>query len=241
MDRGTNILIKSRIIWLVILLNLALCGQYCFSMSYSFRTIPIENGADRSDIIWNSVATIYLDSVLNSDSLTFFLDNEVINVHVSYCSAADIWNYIHYSSSDSNSNVYLSILDDYVSGNIIAGSGNYSIQSLSPNQVIISKRINEENIDDDSEPLFDLNYFDNEGSENFAIVNLNDTPIIRVLFLYTDSVWDSISHTYGSAPTNIKLINLALFVINQANESFVNSEINAKFELAYIVSCPEIC
>lgn len=223
--------INPRALRLATLLCFALFVQYGFSIPYSLRTTPIENGNGRTGIIWNSITTIDIDSIINSDSLKLFLDNEEINVGAIYSYDAGIWHYTHYSSLDGAANLYLSILDDYISGYIITYSGNYSIQSLSHNQIIIAKRIEEE-ISNDYESLDVDNYSEDDG--DFTFVSVDDTPIIRVLFLYTDSVWDSISHTSGTTPTNLKMISLALTVINQANESFVNSNIDAQLELAYL-------
>ena len=88
---------NKKILRFVILLNFAFFVQYGFSMSYSVRTNPIEDGVWKSGIIWNRVATTCLDSIMNADSLTLFLDSEVINVHVHYSYNAGSWHYIHYS------------------------------------------------------------------------------------------------------------------------------------------------
>ena len=208
-----------------------------FSMPYTMPVISSTEVADsvntrytelanKSNVIWSSLVAIDIDSVLYSDSLQLFLDNETVSVYTTYNNTENGF-YAHYSSSDNGTDVYLSILDNCIMGSIHAASGQYSLQSVSLNEVAIIKfgdtMIYEE-------PEMANSEIDSANDSDEYIRTSSGTPIIRVLFLYTDSAF----RMMGSYQPNTKLKQVVYNYINNGNESFNNSNFDAHLQLAYI-------
>ena len=178
-----------------------------------------------------NVDTAILFSVPNT--IQFVLEDSLITLNKKVLKIEKENNYLYASFTNNETNMFISLLDDNLIAEIQSTMGTYRIVTLSKNEYALV------NIDI-SEIQFEPNILKSDNSANspnniYEDINestrLNeDTSVIRILVLYTDSAGKLISNTLSS--TAIK--NHVFFDINKANESFTNSDIQAKFELAYI-------
>ena len=176
------------------------------------------------NVIWSVLSYVEIDSIVQSENLILSLDNETISVELIYSKVNGDEYYMHFSSENKEADVFLSILDHQIYGDIMSSSGSYLLQSISTHDIVISKyEINmNEDIDSYEEDISDI------GNEN-PIATISSTPTIRVLFLYTNEVISNMGLTPYATLKQTVYLN-----INQANESFYNSNVNANLQLAYI-------
>lgn len=90
---------------LIILFYMVFAYQNGFATYYRVQNTIIEDISEESHVIWKSIATIDIDSIRQSDSLQFFLDNETINVLLKYSNNVVLGDYLHYPSALSKSKV----------------------------------------------------------------------------------------------------------------------------------------
>lgn len=219
---------------LVILFTLALLCQNGFAAFYSLQNNSIMDIPERPNVLWKSSIMINVDSLQRSDSLRLFLDNETVDIQLNYSSYTTMGYYAHFSSTNNAANAYISIFESSINGYITTNSSSYAIISTSLNQVEISKYIIEERNDDTAQMEETRGMsIESEDEKMVSAVQSSVTPVIRILFLYTNSVFDSIAEI-SLLPTNIMLFLLASASIERANESFSNSDIDARLELAYL-------
>lgn len=190
------------------------------------------------EVIWNGIACIDINMLLSSDTIQIELDNESIEAFVVYKNEDNNYSYIHYISTDTNTDVYLSILDGNIEATIHSLSGTYRMFSSEENTLYLVKY--EYNYMEE-EPEY-IEYGEDlegtfENENEFKGVVPTSTPVIRVLVLYTNTALNLMSY-YTSSPSlyEDKMRQIVYNYINKANESFSNSYINAHMQLAYLGS-----
>ncbi|MBR0296115.1 MAG: zinc-dependent metalloprotease [Paludibacteraceae bacterium] len=181
-------------------------------------------------VVWGISSRIDLQQIANNDTLILELDNERVVLHLTYCNKEMNYTYSHYSSP-AGDDADLSILQDFVQGDIKTASGLYYLTSISKDYVSIVKY--ESDIPEEREPM---NSSDTEDSEEedlteMASVVPTTTPVIRVLFLYTNSALNLVGSGYQN---EVAMRTVVYTYINRANLSFSNSNINAHMALAYL-------
>lgn len=219
--------------WLMIICCIPLATRG-YAMPYSINATSITNvsgkikssyaeATNNDDITWHCLATIDVDSLRASDSLQIHLDEVIVNVHNKYSNDDTNGHYVHYSSSENDIDVYLYMMDNCVVGNINTHEGRYALRSVSPNHIAIIRHY-ESSAEEDPEIHEEENY-----NDTTRTISSTTLPI-RVLFLYTDSV----RHMMGTYKPDSVMRSIVFMYINQGNESFNNSSVNARFQLAYI-------
>ncbi|MBR1809021.1 MAG: zinc-dependent metalloprotease [Paludibacteraceae bacterium] len=209
------------------------------SITLSQETLERYNNLiSQPEVIWNSVVSIDVNMLISSDTIQIGLDNENIEVSIVYKNEENNYRYMHYVSTDTNTDVYLSILDGHIEANIHALSGTYRMFSIEENILSIAKY--EYNyIEEEPEYIEYLEELEEapEFTDEIANVVPTSTPIIRVLFLYTNAALNLMNY-YTTIPSlyEMQMRQIVYDYINYANESFNNSNINAHMQLAYLGS-----
>ena len=184
----------------------------------------------KPEVIYGDIAYIDIETLVHADTLFFYFDNKQITLNDVYRNSNDNYSYIHYVSTDLETHAFFSIYENYIiQADLRTSSEKYHITSIAKTQVAIVKYESETL----NEPEYNLisynNNSDNESNTDVESIVPNSTPIIRVLFLYTTSSLSMMSYPYNE---NMKIE--AYRYINEANESFINSNINVHLELAYL-------
>ena len=197
----------------------------------SLETINIYNDiiSQKKDIIWGRVVDVNIGELFLADTLLIALDNEKAEGVVVYKNAEEGYLYIHYSSI--NTDVYLSILDNIINADIRTESTTYKMFSVSEKEAIIAK-YEEDYIEEEPKYTEYSKKSDTIDDDLYRSGVPSNTPIIRVLFLYTNAALNLVASYPYYAETEMRIV--AYNYINNANESFQNSGINAHLQLAYI-------
>jgi len=151
-------------------------------------------------------------------------------------------NSFSFIGTNKGNNIILSVLDDDIQGTITTSNGVYQIETIEENEYAIVKidhsklRENCDDIHDYSHSYFHDDELDESINEHLHDLEndvfgsspslLSTLPYdcrIRVLVLYTPAAQSSVS--------NIK--NTIFLAIDETNQSFMNSNINYRVELAY--------
>lgn len=181
----------------------------------------------KQGIEWGEMANVDVNKVTNADTLYLSLKNEYIELHAIYRNEDNNCSYTHYESSDKSAQAYVSILENNIYANLSTSFGNYHVHSISDNQVIAFRY--ESDISEEPE---NISYADVEDISEEDVHAMRDatTPVLRVLFLYTNAALNLM----GSYQPNVQMRQVVYNYINTANESFSNSNVNARMQLAYI-------
>ena len=183
-------------------------------------------------VVWSIYSRIDVQQIADNDTLILELDNERVVLHLTYCNKEMNYTYSHYSSPVGDE-ADISILQDFIQGNIKTALGLYYLTSISKDYVSIVKYesdIPEEREQMNSSTTEDLE--ENDLTEMASIVPTT-TPDIRVLFLYTNSALNLVGSGYQN---EVAMRTVVYTYINRANLSFSNSNINAHMSLAYLGS-----
>ncbi len=183
----------------------------------------------KPEIIWGEVADIDPDRLAVSDTLYCFLENNKLELFASYHSNGNEYQYTQYESSDNEAQAYLSIYGGYVHVDVRTPTGKYRIISISETEAAIVKYVSQILEEPEYNEFADdhTTETENVSIESFAT---RSTPIIRVLFLYTDS---ALNMMVGASKPDAMKAEVFRY-INDGNTSFANSDINAYLQLAYI-------
>ena len=204
----------------------------------SQETLVIYNKIiSQPNVIWGGISIVDKEILLQSDTIQIELDDTIIVVYAIYKNSEINYRYIHYSSFDKNANIYLSVYDNSIVAEINTKSGAYKMFSISENELSIVK-LELKYIEEEPVYIDNQSEVDEQLAENSELSSVMPTslPVIRVLFLYTDSAMNLIKkeslYTWMSDKDKVRL--LAFNYINKGNESFSNSKVNAHLEIAYI-------
>ena len=182
----------------------------------------------KSEVIWGDIADVNIEKLIGADTLYCILDSNPIELFMKYNSNDSNYHYAHFESFDEDAMAYVSILENNIHIDLRTSYGMYRFFSISESEVAIVRF--EPQIPNESEysEFSDDDMLQNV--ENMFIMP-RTTPVIRVLFFYTPAVLSMMSY-----PQLTAIKNEAYRYINEGNESFVNSGINARLQLAYIGS-----
>ncbi len=192
----------------------------------------------RKEAVWCQIVNINHSQLLEADALQIELEyNAVYDFYVSYQSGNEAYNYFHYIGSDKISDVYLSSLENYYEATIYAAQAVYKIYKISEDEAVVTKYEFE---DIQEEPpmarMTQDSMESNDVTDDLMATVPITTPVIRVLMLYTNAVL-SLTDDYEFSGTSYdRMRSMVYETINQANESFYNSQVNAHLELAYLGS-----
>lgn len=181
----------------------------------------------KQGIEWGELADFDVSKLKNADTLYLFLRNEHIELYAIFQSKDVNCSYTHYESFDKNAQAYVSILENNVYADLSTSIGTYNLHSISDTKVIVVKY--EADIAEEPEN----SHFAKEedmSEEEVHVIRDATPPVLRVLFLYTHAALNLV----GSSNPNAQMRQVVYDYINKANESFVNSNINARIQLAYI-------
>lgn len=181
-------------------------------------------------VVWGISSRIDLQQIVNNDTLILELDNERVVLHLAYCNKEINYTYSHYSSPIGDE-ADISILQDFIQGDIKTASGLYYLTSISKDYVSILKY--ESDIPEEREQMNSSHTEDLEEEDLTEISSIvpATTPVIRVLFLYTNSALNLVGSGYQN---EVAMRTVVYTYINRANLSFSNSNINAHMALAYL-------
>jgi len=207
----------------------------------------VSNSTDKSnEILQKSEANLSVDfveidlnKILVFEQLVIHFGNNIFTVNVENIEVRGINSYSFFGRSENNSIIF-SVLNEDIQGTITTTNSVYQIETIGFNEYAIVKidhsklRENCENIqvysyekDIDNNDIDQDSLFDSDGTNYGHSNSLRSTlPYdcrIRVLVLYTPAAQSSVS--------NIK--NTIFLAINETNQSFINSKINYRVELAY--------
>ncbi|MDR2970952.1 MAG: M12 family metallo-peptidase [Bacteroidales bacterium] len=170
-------------------------------------------------------------------AIEFGENNMIVNKEIIDARGINSFTFIGINKSSS---IIFSVLDDDIQGTIITSNGVYQIETIERNEYAIVK-IDHSKLRENCDDIQDYSYFyDNEQNESIdehshdLENDVSDSSLsllstltydcrIRVLVLYTPAAQSSVS--------NIK--NTIFLAINETNQSFMNSNINYRMELAY--------
>ena len=188
--------------------------------SPNFESVKSAFSSDKNVI---SLQEIKIDAAVlcSNDTVEIPLDGENITVVMTYSSIDEHVNYVYKSYESAGADVYVSKLGDDIQGAIHANSGTYFIETYE--NLYVLKKYNTDEAPAEGEPIIPETI--NKAVSNTDNKLSNSSPAtIRVLVMYTPEALAS----------NSTMINKVYSDINSGNESFINSNVNAKFEIAYI-------
>lgn len=222
---------------------LALCS---FSLSAYAKTFTIEP-TDRktlsedatlafrsilsdSTVVWVDVTNINIDELLETDTLCLCFNHNRLEMIATYYDNGFNYQYVRYESSDMSALAHVTIFEDYVHIDLRTTSEMYRIISISEKEAAIVKY--EPAILGEPEYEAITSTCTISDSANFIrdTTMLRTIPVVRVLFLYTPA---AMSMMEGNSQV-AAMIAEANRYISEGNESFVNSNINAQLQLAYV-------
>ena len=146
-------------------------------------------------------------------------DRELIVVKKNSIKSTDInYSYNAYEN-DNNTHAYFSLLNGDIYGMIHSPSELYRIETY--NQKHILQRININDIPEDSEPIIPHDIMD---TMSMSLDDNSSPAIIRVLVMYTPE----------ALLLRPNMLIKVFTDLNNGNTSFINSAVNARFELAYV-------
>ena len=180
------------------------------------------------EIIWGNVVNVNARELALADTLYCSLDNGQVKLYATYHSGNMDYNYVHYESSDYDTHAVVSLLGNNIHIDLRTSLGKYQIISISETEAAIVRY--EPNILNEKEYNDTVGYklLSNEELGTRSVVPTS-TPVIRVLFLYTSSAL-----TLMYCPYNEFMKIEAYRYIYEGNKSFIDSDINAHLELAYL-------
>lgn len=188
--------------------------------SPNFESVKSAFSSDKNVI---SLQEVNIDAAVlcSSDTVDIPLDREIITVIKNHSVIDDYANYMYKSYESADADVYVSKLGDDIQGAIHANSGTYFIETYE--NIYVLKKYNTDEVPAEGEPI--IPDIVNEVVPNTYNESSNSsTATIRVLVMYTPEALAS----------NSNMINKVYTDINNGNASFINSNVNAKFELAYV-------
>lgn len=188
--------------------------------SPNFESVRSALSSDKNVI---SLQEINIDAAVlfSNDTVAIPLDGENITVIKNYSSSDEFANYVYKSYESADADVYVSKLGDDIQGTIHANSGTYFIETY--NNIYVLKKYNTDDVPAEGEPIIPEIVNDVVQNTHSELGN-SSIATIRVLVMYTPEALAS----------NSNMINKVYTDINNGNESFINSNVNAKFEIAYI-------
>lgn len=229
---------------LLIVCSIFLYGQDNILIS----SIQVPNSAEktneilRRNVTYTSVdfVDINLDKILEYEDFSLQLGERKIPIRKERIDARGINNYVFVGSNNEGCRILISVLDNDIQGVIETGEEVYTIKTIGEKQyalMTLDYSQLKEACDDLHEENNRSNFNDvNRLNHDSDIKRDDDTissPIlrsaaaydckIRVLVLYTQNANNSVS--------NIK--NTILTMVELANQSFINSQINYRIELVY--------
>jgi hypothetical protein len=180
---------------------------------------------------------IDLDKLLIYEQLVIQFGENNLTVNKEKIEARGINSFSFLGKNEDNSIIF-SVLDDDIQGTITTTNGVYQIETVGKKEYAIVKidhsklrencdDIHDYSHDEDHNDIIDDHSHDLENDDNGSSSSLRSTlPYdcrVRVLVLYTPAAQSSVS--------NIK--NTIFLAVDETNQSFINSSINYRVELAY--------
>lgn len=195
--------------------------------------IAYNRWSSQAEVVWSQIVNVNFIQLSEADTLHIELEYNANYVFfTSYRSSNEPYHYIHYTSSDKMSDVYVSLLNNYYEATIYAAQAIYKIFKISEEEGIVSKY---EFTGIPEEPIISEHWSKsivlNEMNRETRTEVPSTTPVIRVLILFTNS---SLSLMDGEGSPYKQMLLKAYKAVNEANESFYNSQVNAHLELAYL-------
>ncbi|MBR4563876.1 MAG: zinc-dependent metalloprotease [Paludibacteraceae bacterium] len=179
----------------------------------------IKQYENKNNVIFAHKIMIDTDILAERDTVELQLDGENIAVFKIYSTDNIEMDYLYNTYESENAHVYISKLGNNIQGIIHSSSGFYTIDTYGDSYIL--EKINMDDVPEDAEPLLQENIFTTSLSRE---VNSTDTAHLRILVMYTPE----------ALPYASNMINKVYLEINNGNTSFNNSDIKAKFEIAYV-------
>lgn len=157
------------------------------------------------------------------DVLEIPIENTEYIMYTDTCIKDPYTNYQYTTFSNGEIYASISVLEDNVQGTIYTDDGTYVLDTYADGQYVLVRLpddipLEAEPIEEEEEEVLTI------GNDNVADAPLS---IIRVLVMYTPAA----AKMYTN---DVAVLNSVFKNINNANLSFRNSHINARFELAYV-------
>lgn len=186
----------------------------------------------KPEVVWGEVSDVDVKELAEADTLYCFFDDIQVELVATYYGDNNNsdYRYVHYESSNQEADAYVSIYDSYAHINLRTLNGMYHIVSISESKIAIVRY---------QPAILEESDYDSDITEDMVVpkntiagqnIEMTSTPTIRVLFLYTDSALTMMS----GSPKETAMKEEAYRYINEGNQSFVNSNINARLQLAYV-------
>ncbi len=156
------------------------------------------------------------------DVLEIPIENTEFIMYTDTCIKNPYTNYQYTTFSNGETYASISVLGDNVQGTIYTDDGTYVLDTYTDGQYVLIKL--PDDIPPEAEPIKEADVETYATEEETASSSLS---IIRVLVMYTPAA----AKMYTN---DVALLNSVFLNINNANFSFRNSHINARFELAYV-------
>lgn len=182
----------------------------------------------RPEFTWGRVLDVSVEKLEDADTLSCSLYNEQVELYIKYRREYMGYTYAHYVSSDYECHAYISILDNNIHGDIRSSIGTFQILPMSETEAAIVRYETDIPLEPEYDEIVDNSNIENS-HRDVESIRPSSTPTIRVLFLYTPSAL-----TMMNSPYQQYMKMEAYRYINEGNESFANSNINAHLELAYL-------
>ena len=200
---------------------------FCHPKLITFNdNIPLDSimqkgmASNDGKIIFTQVIDIDADAFYSTDTVDLQLDNEEIVVSKKYSFSNTGIGYLYNAYESDDAQVVISKLGNNFHGLIHSASGTYNVETY--DDLHILEKINMDDVPDDLPPILSEYLLDSLNSSK----NIDRSGIsrIRVLVMYTP---EAIYYRPN-------MLNKVFTDINNGNSSFLNSSINARFELAYV-------
>ena len=185
----------------------------------------------KPETVWGEVTDIDVKKLAEADTFYCSFDDIQVELFAMYYGENNNsdYRYVHYVSLDHDADAYVSIYDNYVHIDLRTLNGMYRMVSISESKIAIVRYepviLEESDYDRSTNDVVDP---ENTLTERNA--EMASTPTIRVLFLYTDSALTMMSGFSQETAMKEEVYRY----INEGNQSFANSNIDANLQLAYV-------
>lgn len=157
------------------------------------------------------------------NNVELVLDGEVLHLNKQYFKIDDLSNYVYSAYESENAYAYFSKLGDNILGVINSIHGTYYIDTSDNGEYYLLK-IDADEIGDEGNPITPHEAFGIDFTDRVLGERVSEKSTIRVLVMYTAEAATIVSD----------MKNKVYAEINNGNNSFINSNVNAEFELAYL-------
>lgn len=223
-----------RVVLMILLFSMRVIVAYSIPVDlFEFSKEPFSPEAndiyrqkDTTDnILFAQKININFSAIYKEDSIQISLDGEQIVVRKINTVTEVYSNYSYHAYESEKAEISLSILKDNINGIIISDFGTFFIETWGKDYVLV-RRIDIPILDSD----ISLKEYSDSTRWLDTTLNINRsiTNVIRVAVLYTNKA------LYNYNNNTISFLNAVNADIKNANQSLINSNINARLELAYV-------